>query len=124
MRAAARKRRAPATPKKISGENLSRLRENLGWSRSQFARVVKCSARSLANVEKGEAISAACASLIRELQAIHFELMQLMKPQEIGRWLIRRSEEFRGDAAADLIRRGQTEQLRRSLFYLRSGMPD
>ena len=100
------------------------LREALGWSRNQLALVMNCSDRALVNWEQGEPISAIYAARLRELQTIYDELKELMKPREIGRWLTTENEEFHGHSAADLIRRGEAGQLWRSLFYLRTGMPD
>lgn len=111
-------------PTETSAEALIRFREELGWSRAQLARVMNCSDRALVNWEQGEPISAVYAARLRELQAIFDELKELMKPQEIGRWLMTENEEFHGHSAADLIRRGEAGQLWRSLFYLRTGMPD
>lgn len=58
------------------------------------------------------------------MQSVFNELKQLMKPAEIGRWLLSDMEEFEGQTPADLVRRGETGRLWASLFYLRSGMPD
>ena len=55
---------------------------------------------------------------------IYNELKQLMKPEEIGPWLLTEMEEFEGRTPADLISKGETGRLWTSLFYLRSGMPD
>ena len=107
-----------------SAEALIRLREELGWSRPQLAHVISCSDRALVNWEQGEPISAVYASKLRELRTIFDELKEMMKLEEIGRWLITENEEFHGHSAADLIRRGEAGQLWRSLFYLRTGMPD
>jgi hypothetical protein len=52
------------------------------------------------------------------------ELKQLMKPPEIGAWLLSEMEEFEGRTPADLISKGETGRLWASLFYLRLGMPD
>lgn len=108
-----------------SSENtLARLRASLDWSRAQLALVMNCSERALVNWEQGEPVSAVYASKQRELQSVYDELKELMKPKEVGRWLTTESEEFDGHSPADLIRRGETGQLWRSLFYLRTGAPD
>jgi len=118
-------RTAPVRQVVESGANaLIRLREELGWSRTQLARVMNCSDRALVNWEQGEPISAVYSSKLRELQTVYDELKELMKPREVGRWLTAENEEFHGHSAADLIRRGEGGQLWRSLFYLRTGMPD
>jgi transcriptional regulator with XRE-family HTH domain len=119
-----RARPAGAHRRETDAAALSRLREALGWSRPQLARVMNCSDRALVNWERGELISAVYAARLRELQSVYDELKKLMKPQEIGRWLMTENEEFHGHSAADLIRRGESGQLWRSLFYLRTGMPE
>ena len=103
---------------------LARLRAALDWSRAQLALVMNCSERALVNWEQGEPISAVYASKLRELQSVYDELKELMKPKEVGRWLTTESDEFDGHSPADLIRRGETGRLWRSLFYLRTGAPD
>ena len=110
--------------RQTEAEALSHLREALGWSRTHLARVMNCSDRALVNWEQGELISPVYAARLRELQSVYDELKKLMKPQEIGRWLMTENEEFHGHSGADLIRRGESGQFWRSLFYLRSGMPD
>ena len=130
MSTAVKERPAKAKPvlrkpqMETGAETLIRLREALGWSRTQLARVMNCSDRALVNWEQGEPISPVYAARLRELQTVFDELKELMKPQEIGRWLLTENEEFHGHSAADLIRRGEAGQLWRSLFYLRTGMPD
>jgi DNA-binding transcriptional regulator YiaG len=103
---------------------LARLRAALGWSRNQLAYVMNASDRAIVNWEQGDTISPVYAAKLRELQSICNELKQLMKPEEIGPWLLREMEEFEGRTAADLISKGETGRLWASLFYLRSGMPD
>jgi hypothetical protein len=64
------------------------------------------------------------AAKLREIQSVYNELKQLMKPEEIGPWLLTGMEEFENRTPADLISKGETGRLWASLFYLRSGMPD
>ncbi|SRR5260370_170539 len=103
---------------------LARLRTALGWSRNQLARVINASDRAIVNWEAGDPISPVYAAKLREIQSVYNELKQLMKPKEIGPWLLTEMEEFEGRAPADLISKGETGRLWASLFYLRSGMPD
>src|SRR5258707_11880434 len=104
--------------------NLANLRTMLGWSRAQLARVMNASDRAIVNWETGDPISPVYAAKLREIQNVCNELKQLMKPQEIGPWLLSDMEEFEGHTPADLISKGETGRLWASLFYLRSGMPD
>lgn len=106
------------------GERLARLRADLGWSRNQLARVMNASERALVNWESGDPMSPVYAAKMREIESLYQELKQLMKPKEIGPWLLTEMEEFEKRSPADLISRGETGRVWASLFYLRSGMPD
>ena len=104
--------------------SLAKLRAALGWSRNQLAHVMNASDRAIVNWEQGDPISPVYASKLREIQSVYNELKQLMKPEEIGSWLLTEMEEFEGRTPADVISKGETGRLWASLFYLRSGMPD
>lgn len=104
--------------------SLAKLRAALGWSRNQLARVMNASDRAIVNWEQGDPISPVYAAKLREIQSVCNELKQLMKPEEIGSWLLTEMEEFEGRTPADLISKGETGRLWASLFYLRSGMPE
>ena len=103
---------------------LANLRAALGWSRNQLAHMMNASDRAIVNWEAGDPISPVYAAKLREIQSVYNELKQLMKPEEIGPWLLAEMEEFEGRTPADLISKGETGRLWASLFYLRSGMPD
>jgi transcriptional regulator with XRE-family HTH domain len=106
------------------GDRLAQLRADLGWSRNQLARVLNASERALVNWESGDPMSPVYAAKMREIQSLYDELKQLMKPKEIGSWLLAEMDEFEKRSPADLISKGETGRVWASLFYLRSGMPD
>src|SRR6266436_2773522 len=108
-------------PEKLT---LDKLRTALGWSRNQLAHVMNASDRAIVNWEQGDPISPVYAAKLREIQGVYNALKQLMKPAEIGPWLLKEMKEFEGRTPADLIRKGETCRLWASLFYLRSGIPD
>jgi DNA-binding transcriptional regulator YiaG len=110
--------------KKPERLTLAKLRTALGWSRNQLPHVINSSDRAIVNWEAGDPISPVYAAKLREIQSICNELKQLMKPEEIGPWLLTEMQEFEGRTPADLISKGETSRLWASLFYLRSGMPD
>jgi len=103
---------------------LGELRNALRWTRNQLAQVMNASDRAIFNWEAGDPISPVYAAKLRELQNIFSELSQIMKPEQIGPWLLTEMEEFEGRTPADLISKGETGRVWESLFYLRSGMPD
>src|SRR5438445_2212796 len=95
---------------------LARLRAALGWSRNKLAYVMNASDRAIVNWEQGDPISPVYAAKLREVQSIYNELKPLMKPEEIGPWLLTEMEEFEGRTPADLISKGETGRLWASLF--------
>src|SRR6266487_4659490 len=103
---------------------LAKLSAVLDSSRNHLAFVINASARAIVNWEQGDPVSPVYAAKLREIQSVYNELKQLMKPEEIGSWLLTEMEEFEGRTPADLIRKGETGRLWASLFYLRSGIPD
>ena len=115
---------ASADSKKSEKLTLANLRAALGWSRNQLAHVMNASDSAIVNWEQGDPISPVYAAKLREIQSVYNELKQLMKPEEIGPWLLTEMEEFEGRTPADLMGKGETGRLWASLFYLRSGMPD
>jgi DNA-binding transcriptional regulator YiaG len=115
---------ASADSKKSEKLALANLRAALGWSRNQLAHVMNASDRAIVNWDAGDPISPVYAAKLREIQSVYNELKQLMKPEEIGPWLLTEMEEFERRTPADLISKGETGRLWASLFYLRSGMPD
>ena len=100
-------------PEKLT---LSKLRAALGWSHNQLACLINASDRAIVNWEAGDPISPVYAAKLREVQSIYNELQQLMKPAEIGPWLLTEMEEFEGRTPADLISKGETGRLWASLF--------
>ena len=115
---------ADTEPAKSEKLTLAKLRSALGWSRNQLAYVMNASDRAIVNWEGGDPISPVYVAKLREIQSVYNELKQLMKPGEIGSWLLSETEEFEGRTPGDLISKGETGRLWASLFYLRSGMPD
>lgn len=112
------KKAASATPK------IAQLRSALGWTRAKLAHVMNASDRAIVNWEQGEPMSPVYAAKLREIESLCKELQTLMKPKQIGPWLLTEMEEFENRTPADLIARGETGRIWSSIFYLKSGMAD
>lgn len=110
--------------KRASSPTLSHFRSTLGWTRKQLALVMNASERAIVNWEAGEPISPVYAAKFRELQNLYHELQHVMKPAQIGPWLVTELDEFEGRSPSELFSKGDTGRVWASLFYLRSGMPD
>jgi transcriptional regulator with XRE-family HTH domain len=90
-------------PEKLT---LARLRKALGWSRDFLAHVMNASDRAIFNWEAGDPISPVFAAKLREIQSVYNELTSLMKPDEIGPWLLTEMDEFEGRTRAKLAASG------------------
>src|SRR4051812_46800374 len=97
-------KRSSNQPEKLT---LSKLRSALGWSRNQLAHVMNASDRAIVNWEGGDPISPVYAAKLREIPSLFNELKQLMKPEEIGSWLLTEMEELENRTPADLISKGE-----------------
>src|SRR3954466_8362034 len=67
---------------------LAKLRASLGWSRNQLAVLMNASDRAIVNWEAGDPMSPVYSSKLREIQSLYQELQHLMKPKEVGSWLL------------------------------------
>jgi len=76
------------------------------------------------NWEADDPISPVYAAKLREIQSVFNELKQLMKPEEIGSWLLTEMEEFENRTPADLISKGETDVFGRRcfIFALEAGL--
>jgi DNA-binding transcriptional regulator YiaG len=70
-----------------AGTSIRRRREFFGLSQEEFARLVGSSARSVANWERGRPMSAQVRQTMTTLADIQVRLVNLIRPDYIGRWL-------------------------------------
>jgi DNA-binding XRE family transcriptional regulator len=112
--------------KKAAGSipKIAQVRAALGWTRAKLANVMNASDRAIVNWEQGEPMSPVYAAKLREIESLCKELQTLMKPKQIGPWLLTEMEEFENRTPSDLIARGETGRIWASIFYLKSGMAD
>src|SRR4051794_13121239 len=82
---------------------ITQLRSALGWTRAKLAHVMNASDRAIVNWEQGDPLSPVYAAKLREIESLCKELQTLMKPKQIGPWLLTEMEEFENRPPADLI---------------------
>jgi transcriptional regulator with XRE-family HTH domain len=97
------------------------LREQLGLTRKQFARLVAASERAVADWESGRAVSPVARKALRELERLRVALGKVMQPQAVGPWLDTPNDAFAGLKPLELIERGEVDRLWRMLFEVESG---
>ena len=106
--------------KRGGGELL--LRQRLGFSRPQFARLIPVSERSLADIEKGKAASESVSRSLAQLQRLIKALEEVIESSAIGPWLTAPNDAFDGLKPLEVIDRGEIDRIWQMIYKLRSGV--
>lgn len=109
-----------------SGQALSRslkqIRESVGLTQPELARLLGLSTRWVAMQEASPADALRdrkVAEIVRLLEA----LTQVVRPGSIRSWLGEPNPAFDGFKPVEVIERGEIDRLWRMVFYLESGVP-
>ena len=100
---------------------VKRLRQELGLSRRQFARLTAASERAVADWEDNQPIRAVNQKSVREAERLCRALRRIMKPDHVGPWLDTPNKAFSGFKPLDLVERGEMDRLWRMIFEVESG---
>lgn len=103
-----------------TAEELKQLRRDLNLNRATFGRMLGCSERGLANWEAGRPVQAIYLHRINELRNLFRELTELIKPNSIGEWLLAPNEQLDGLKPVEVIERGETFRVWKTVFDLRA----
>lgn len=106
----------------VSSMSVSKLRDRLGLTQTQFAPMLPVSVRSLATLERGTAPTEAVARRLTELERLVKALSEVIKKETIGRWLRTPNPAFAGSTPAEVIERGEADRLWAMIYFLRSGV--
>ncbi len=108
----------------ISGDVLIQLREKMGLTRIDFARIVGLSDRSVANWEDGSELKQSSLRTIVEIARLYSKLSQSFTiPEELATWLKTPNKAFGGSSPIQVIERGEIDRLWRMVYFLESGSP-
>lgn len=99
------------------------LREQLGFSRDEFARMTATSVRSLATIEAGGKVSPPIQRRLTELARTVAALQRVMQPEAIGDWMQQPNSAFGGLKPLEVIERGEIDRLWQMIYLLESGTP-
>jgi transcriptional regulator with XRE-family HTH domain len=97
------------------------IRQRLGFTRPQFARLLPVSERSLAEIEKGGKPGESVIRSISQIRRLVTALEEVMAPQFIGPWLNSPNESFDGLKPLEVIERGEIDRIWQMIYELRSG---
>lgn len=99
------------------------LRRSLGLTRKVFSRLTGYSERALAAWETGQELSGAARQRMIELQRLQQGLAGIMRAGYIGTWLQKPNEGFGGLKPIEVIERGESDRLWRTIYWVASGQP-
>ena len=105
------------------GENahLRALRDGLGMTRAEFARLLGTTQRSIAAWEGGREPGDAHARAITQVRRIWKTAGNVMKSEHVGDWIRTPLEALGGLKPMEAIERGEHDRLWRVLFAVESG---
>ena len=98
------------------------LRQRLGFNRPQFARLIPVSERSLADIEKGKAVSDTVSRSLTQIRRLLTGLEEVVEPSAIGPWLTVPNAAFDGLKPLEVIERGESDRIWQMIYQLRSGV--
>lgn len=102
---------------------LRQLRDELGLTQAELARLLGFSTRWVAAQEAAEAAAdAPLERRITEIDRLHEALCRVVQPEAIKGWLIRPSRAFDGLKPLEVVERGQIDRLWQMVFFLESGV--
>lgn len=102
--------------------SLKQIRESIGLTQPELARLLGLSTRWVAMQEASPADALRdrkVAEIVRLLEA----LAQVVQPKSIRVWLDQPNPAFDGFKPVEVIERGEIDRLWRMIFYLESGVP-
>jgi transcriptional regulator with XRE-family HTH domain len=111
----------PALPKGTV-VNVSEVRNLLGISQDELARMTGYSIRAIADWEAGKKLSAAARQKVVETERLRAELAQIVPPVELGEWLRTPNPAFEGQSPIQVIERGEADRIWRMIIQIESGV--
>src|SRR5262245_36762894 len=100
------------------------LRAALGMSQTEYARLLACSVRTLADVEQGRREpSEAAIRQQTQIARLCKAAKRVMAPAAVAAWILAPNPAFSGLKPVELIERGEIDKLWRALYAAESGEP-
>ena len=99
------------------------VRSGLGVTREFFARMTGFSVRAISGWESGRPLSEAALRRVKEMHRLRDALAAGMRPEFIPQWLDTPCEGLAGLKPVEVLERGETDRLWRTVLLIGSGMP-
>ncbi len=103
--------------------NTRDLRQRLGLTQPDFARLLGISTRSVAQLESGENPKAPVERHLTEIKRLTDALAEVIQKESLGEWLKTPNQALDGSKPLEIVERGETDRLWEMMYFLRSGVP-
>jgi DNA-binding transcriptional regulator YiaG len=113
-----RKDRLGRPRKGATTKTVRTIRNSLGLSQIEFARLTGYSLRSVAGWEIGRPLSPSARQKIAETQRIGHALAQIIPAKDVGEWLRTPNPAFEGQGPIQIIERGESDRIWRMIFQI------
>jgi len=111
----------PALPKgKVV--KVSDVRNLLGVSQDELARITGYSIRAIAGWEAGKKLSEAARQKVVETERLSAALAEIVPPAELGEWMRTPNPAFEGQSPIQVIERGEADRIWRMIIQIDSGV--
>jgi transcriptional regulator with XRE-family HTH domain len=112
-------------PVTVSNDQLAGIRQRLGLTQADFARLVGLSERTIAGWETGAELKPNSLRRIIEIERLSVELAKdFYSTSELSTWFTSANTGFDGSSPLDVIERGEIDKIWHVLYYLQSGSPN
>ena len=124
VRSAGRAGARRAAPEARGGVLVRKLRERLGLSQGEMARLMYVSSRTLQRLERGEsALSGGDSARYHELRSLVDELTELIGAKDLAGWVKMPLADLGDRSVFETLAAGGSGKIWRMVYHLESGTP-
>jgi DNA-binding transcriptional regulator YiaG len=98
------------------------VRNRLGVSQEELARITGYSVRAIAGWESGKKLSGPARQKVAETERLRAALAEIVPPAELGEWMRTPNSAFEGQTPIQVIERGEADRIWRVIIQIDSGV--
>ncbi|QVL32367.1 DUF2384 domain-containing protein [Telmatocola sphagniphila] len=97
---------------------VTKIREKIGVSQVDFARITGYSVRSIAGWESGKQVSDAARQKLIETDRLRAALSEIVPAEKLANWLLEPNPAFEGQTPIQIIERGEADRIWRMIHQI------
>jgi DNA-binding transcriptional regulator YiaG len=98
------------------------VRNRLGVSQEELARITGYSVRAIAGWEAGKKLSGPALQKVAETERLRAALAEIVPPAELGAWMRTPNSAFEGQSPIQVIERGEADRIWRMIIQIDAGV--